>query len=521
MICRKMRHSVPVPSGTGTVLTFQIMAMWTKIKTIALYALIGICCCSMIFSLIGNRKSGDVIKVSFWGTNLPYQYALEEIARRYNEFQSDYEVVVSKEDAGNYRTWMSAQLAGGNASDLLMTTPVYADADASNGYLYDLTDALNQPNPYNDEDELWKDSFAGSYLTQVQDKNNPGQWNCVPTSTVSVRIVINKEMLEARNIEIPDENWTFSDFRRICEVFEAEGITALEIANGELISYMVSWMTDIFLAQVMYEDILTWDFNQNGQIDTEEIVRIFMDDEIALDLTNNEKFSSVLRFLKAWSKYWGEGFNSRKDSSENFLRQSVPMFFAGSWAVAGIELTLGNENPDADQTNPYEMFDYVSLPFPRLERVNYISETESFEFPTLTEGLPLQELGEPSNCYCIPISTVQAGKLDGVLDFLYYFTSREGAGIVAEMAYDIPVITGVEIDEIMNDFLPPENGESVRMRFGLQNLADGTAEEYHFKQMQLFLMDTGGISLETFTGNIQNKYLEVTELLAEDNEWSW
>ena len=192
-----MRHSVPVPSGTGTVLTFQIMAMWTKIKTITLYALIGICCCSMIFSLIGNRKSGNVIKVSFWGTNLPYQYALEEIARRYNEFQSDYEVVISKEDAGNYRTWMSAQLAGGNASDLLMTTPVYADADASNGYLYDLTDALNQPNPYNDEDELWKDSFAGSYLTQVQDKNNPGQWNCVPTSTVSVRIVINKEMLEA------------------------------------------------------------------------------------------------------------------------------------------------------------------------------------------------------------------------------------------------------------------------------------------------------------------------------------
>lgn len=495
--------------------------MWTKIKSVALYLLIGVCLLSMILNLIGSKGSGKTIKVSFWGTNLPYQYALEEVARRYNEFQSEYEVIISKEDAGNYRTWMSAQLGGGNASDLLMTSPAYVDADASNGYLCDLTDALNEPNPYNDEDELWKDTFAGSYLTQVQDKNNPGTWYCVPTSTVSVRIVINKDMLEERNIEIPDENWTFSDFRKICEVFEAEGITALEIANAELISYMVSWMLDIFLAQVMYEDILSWDFNHNGQIDAEEICRIFLDDQIHLDLSQNEEFASVLRFLKQWSKYWGEGFNSRKDSSENFLRQSVPMFFGGSWAVAGIELTLGNQNPDADQTNPYKMFDYVSLPFPRLEKVNYITATESFEFPSLPENLPLQELGEPSNCFCIPVSVEQAGKLDGVQDFLYYLTSREGAGIVAEMAYDIPVITGVEINEIMSDYLPPENSESIRMRFSLYNLADGTAEEYHFKQMQLYLMDTGGISLETFVKNIQAKYLEVTSILAEDNEWSW
>ncbi len=496
--------------------------MWNKIKSAALYVLVAVCFGSLIFNVIGGGSRGKIIKVSYWGTNLPYKYALEEVARRYNAFQSEYEVVVSQEDAGNYRTWMSAQLAGGNASDILMTTPVYADADAMNGYLYELTDALEQPNPYNEEEELWSESFAGSYLTQVQDKNQPGRWNCVPTSTVSVRIVINTEMLAAKGLDIPDESWTFSDFRRICEAFEADGMTAMEIANGQYISYMVSWMQDIFCNQVMYEDIVSWDVNGNGQIDAEEIARVFLSDEVALDLTDNSEYVSVLNFMKTWSRYWGEGYNSRKDTSENFLRQKVPMMFSGSWGVAGIELTLGNENPEADKTNPYKKFDYISLPFPRLERVNYIDAQHSFEFPGLKEDLPLQELGEASGCFCIPASVERAGKLEGVLDFLYFLTSREASAVMADMAYSIPVVTGVDVDDIMRDYLPPENSESLRMRFGLQMLADGTAEEYHFKQMQMFLMDgSGSISIGTLCKNVQQKYLEVTSQLAEDNEWEF
>ena len=78
--------------------------MWNKIKSAALYVLVAVCFGSLIFNVIGGGSRGKIIKVSYWGTKLPYKDALEEGARRYNAFQSEYAVVVSQEDAGNYRT---------------------------------------------------------------------------------------------------------------------------------------------------------------------------------------------------------------------------------------------------------------------------------------------------------------------------------------------------------------------------------------------------------------------------------
>ena len=492
--------------------------MLNKIKKILACVLVVASVVSMAVKAIDNTKAKQIV-LSFWGTNLPYQFALEGVAEQYNELQDEYEVVIDKQDAGNYRTWMGARLAGGNASDLLATTIVYANTDASNGYLYDLSKHLNEPNPYSESGRAWKDDFAGTYLTQVAYANDTSKFYCVPTSTVSVRIAINTDILTENGIEIPTTDWTFSDFRRISEKLEAKGYTALEIANAKYINYMVSWMIDIMMSQLKYDDITSYDVNENGQVETEEIVRAFTMEENPLNLSNDTDLKEVMEFLKIWSKYWGMGFNSRDDTSENFLRQTVPMMFCGSWSVSGVELTLNNENPEADKTNPYKAFNYISLPFPRLEKENYIDAESSYTFTNLKSGLPLQELGEPSGCFCIPKATAESDKIDGVIDFLQFFTSAKMAGYMAKAAFEIPVIKDVEVNEKMYDYLAPENSESIRMRFNLLNLSDGVAEEYHFKQVQMYLIDE--ISLKAFCKNIQNKYLEVTELLKEDNGWEW
>lgn len=493
--------------------------MLDRIKKYICYLLVAACLVSLVVKAAGGANAEQIV-LSFWGTNLPYQYALEHVAAEYNRIQDEYEVVVDKQDAGNYRTWMGARLAGGNASDILATTNVYANTDASNGYLVDLSEYLAQPNPYNDSGVSWAEDFGGTYLTQVAYAKDTSKYYCIPTSTVSVRIMINTDILSENGIAIPDESWTFSDFRRICEALEAKGYTAMEIANAKFINYMVSWMIDIMMAQLKYDEVLSCDVNGNGQVETEEIVRAFQSG--TFDLSSDVGFRETMSFLKAWSAYWGAGFNSRDDASENFLRQTVPMFFCGSWGVSGVELTLGNENPEADKTNPYKMFDYISLPFPRLEKTTYLDKETSFTFTGLKEGLPQQELGEPSGCFCVPRSAAENGKLEGVIDFLRYFTSAKTASYMADAAYEIPVIRGVTVNEKMRDFLPPENSESVRMRFNLLNLSDGVAEEYHFKQVQMYLMTgASSISLDTLCKNVQSKYLEVTGLLKEDNGWEW
>ena len=93
---------------------------------------------------------------------------------------------------------------------------------------------------------------------------------------------------------------------------------------------------------------------------------------------------------------------------------------------------------------------------------------------------------------------------------------------MADLSYEIPVTKGVTVNEKMTDFLPPSNSESIKMRFNLLNLADGVAEEYHFKQVQMYLMEgNGSISLSTLLKNVQKRYLEVTERIREDNEWEF
>ena len=494
--------------------------MFEKIKKHLASVLVVVCLISFFVTAFGSG-SRDVITLAFWGTNRPYETALNEIAEQYNNTQSKYKVVVSNQAADSYRTWMGARLAGGNAPEILATTSVYANADADNGYLCNLSSYLGSINPYNQTGESWADDFSGTYLTQVAYASDTSLYYCIPTSTVSVRIIINKEIFEENGIEIPTPDWTFSEYRKICEKLEKTGkyLAAMQIANQKFINYMVSWIIDIFMAQVKYDEIIKWDENENGQVETEEIVKLFQSSYDAYDISKDEDFSSVMRFIKLWSKYFGENFNSRDDVSESFLRGQVPMYFSGSWGVAGIELTLDNENPDADATNPYKKFEYVSLPFPRLEKTNYIDGETSVELP-VKEGVPLQELGEPSNCFCIPKSAEKSGKLEGAVDFLRFFTSVEISGQMADRSYTIPVTRDVSVNPKMTDFLPPENSESIKMRFNLLNLADGVAEEYHFKQVQMYLMEgKGAISLNTLLQNVQNKYFEVTERIMEDNEW--
>lgn len=490
-------------------------------KKITLGVLVAACLVSFIYKAASLQNKSKQVVLSFYGTNLPYENALKAAASSYNELQHDYEVVIDKQDAGNYRTWMGARLAGGNSSDILATNISYANTDAQNGYLCDLSEYLNQANPYSTTGVSWAKDFSGTYLQQTAYANDTSKFYCLPTSTVSVRLMINKDLFAKYGIALPSEEWTFSDFRKICEAFENNGVTALEIANAKFINYMVSWMIDIMLAQVEYDSISLWDTNKNRQIETQEICGAFLGND-KIDLTKDTGFNEVMEFLKKYSAYFGTGFNSRNDASENFFRQRTPMYFCGSWGVSGLELTLANENPDADKTNPYDKFSYYSLPFPKLTSDVYLNSSENFHFSSLKKVYPYQELGEPSDCFCIPKTDIDKGTFQGAVGFLQYLTSPTGASQTAKIAYMIPITKGVEINDAMKDYLPPEDSESIRMRFNLLNLGDGVAEEYHFKQVQLYLMqDSSAISLATFTKNIENKYLEVTSALAEENGWEF
>ena len=117
--------------------------MFAKIKKYIAVVLVAVCMFSFVFTAF-HAGGGDEITLAFWGTNKPYENALKKIAEEYNRMQSDFKVVIKNQSADNYRTWMGSRLAGGNAPEILATTNVYANADANNGYLYDLSEYLQE-----------------------------------------------------------------------------------------------------------------------------------------------------------------------------------------------------------------------------------------------------------------------------------------------------------------------------------------------------------------------------------------
>ena len=159
-----------------------------------------------------NRKKKIVVGVfagSYWDIENGYYYRiLDEAISKFREKHPDYEVVyTSGIRKSDYPEWLAEQFMQGSAPDLFFIPGNYLDTFARIGALHPLDDLIYEDDDF-DPWAYYPTAYNAGYLN--------GNQLAIPYECAPRMMFVNKTILDAEGIDMPDSDWTWEDFLSIC-----------------------------------------------------------------------------------------------------------------------------------------------------------------------------------------------------------------------------------------------------------------------------------------------------------------
>lgn len=146
---------------------------------------------------------------SYWGTPTGdcYQVLDDAIARFEAQHPGVQVEYVSGISTDSYSEWLAQQILKGTEPDVFFVLPEDFDLLVSSGALARL-DARMDADPSFDRDAYYAPSLSSGVLEGAQ--------YALPYESVPTMMFVNKTLLEAHDIAVPGNNWTWDDFYSIC-----------------------------------------------------------------------------------------------------------------------------------------------------------------------------------------------------------------------------------------------------------------------------------------------------------------
>ena len=169
---------------------------------------------------------------SYWNTpNGNCYHILDEAISLFEEAHPGVKVeYVSGIPADDYSEWLAGQILMGTEPDLYFVLPEDFDLLVSSGALAQLDERIA-------EDPEFDTSLY--YEPCLRSGQSEGRQYALPHESVPTIMFVNKTLLEANGIDMPDNDWTWEDFYNICE----------QVTNVDLHQYGVygySWLDAIY-----------------------------------------------------------------------------------------------------------------------------------------------------------------------------------------------------------------------------------------------------------------------------------
>ena len=441
----------------------------------------------------GEEKKTEITWAVMNVTNENEVKAYDTVVENYNrENGKGYTVTLSyieSTDDAQYNTWLSSQLMGGVAPDIVESWYSPAVENYRKGLVRDLSDILEEPNPYEGSGNPWKDNFTDGLLNQSMD-NQSNAIPSIPLSTVAVKVFYNKDVFEQAGIT--EEPETFADFMEVCGTLAKNDIVPFIVPNKSAADNVFNWLHRMFMDQMIDGIVYDMDISGNAQIEMNEICAAY--DKGMIDLTQ-EPWNEPLNIIKDFSQYWYPGYNGIDTSSAQdlFLRQEGAMLMS-----LGGSLKNFLENPDLEFEIGYFTFPYLTK-----------------ETSPLACEVAYEMGGAPQDSQCIPNST-EGDKLEAAIDFLQYLSSPKAAAVMTEYAWTIPPFKEVEglPENMANMYI---EGKTSVLRL-LAPQTDELLYQDDTKLGQLFLDDQ--ISAQEFSEALQKDLAETVEQQKTTNGWS-
>ena len=387
------------------------------------------------------RPGEIVLRIGHWQLEAGVREAFNAMAARYHELHPEVTVVQDAIPEGTYGQWMTTQLMGGTAPDMIEVglggaVPYNVLLGYYSRYFVSLTAAVNQPNPYNRGTELggmpwrstYKDSMRTAYIEELQ------EYMSVPLAQFGVRIFYNKDLLQRLTglTEAPHDYRRFLEAcRKIRSQADEQGKPYTPIAGS---AYHIGMWDGFMSDPLTYGAVRRVDFNRDGGVGNDELFVGFKTGRIGFDFP---PFEAKFKMLRQLTDQFQTGFTGlgRDEAVFLFAQQRAVFITTGTWDAGSLyEQAKG-------------VFQVGIMDFP-------VPPPEDSDFGAVSEG-PVYERPEAGFRFSI---TRTCKHPEVALDFLRFLGSQKGNQELNRIIGWIPAIKGTSLSPILEPFNPHLEG---------------------------------------------------------------
>jgi ABC-type glycerol-3-phosphate transport system substrate-binding protein len=378
------------------------------------------------------------IRIAHWQLEAGAREGLAEAAAEYEKLHPHVRIIQEAIPESTYGQWMSTQLMGGTAPDIVQAGMVEANLMTAffTRYLLPLSSYVTRPNPYNGGTDLektpllltFKDGMRRSFIDEVQ------EFMTIPLALVSLRLFYNKSLLKrlTGSDEVPTD---YRAFLRVCEEIRAEkqpdGQPYVAIAGSRY--HFVRW-EDSMMKPLTYGALRDIDFNRDGRFSKEEMFMGFASGKIGF---SNPAYRASFEMVEEIAKEFPSGWTGlgRDEAIFNFAQQKAVFTSGGIYEAGGIQ----------EQASGRFELGVVDFPVPA---------RSDPEYGSIIQG-PRYEQPDGS----MPMAVTRTSRHpDVAVDFLLFLTSRHQNEKFNKRLKWIPIILGAEIDPFLRIFEPNLDG---------------------------------------------------------------
>ncbi|MDR0994053.1 MAG: extracellular solute-binding protein [Verrucomicrobiota bacterium] len=438
-----------------------------------------------------------VIRLGHWQLEASVREAVDEMAEKYRAMHPNVIIIQDAIPESTYGQWVSTQLMGGTAPDLLQVgaqLPANIWLSYYNRYFQPLSRYVYNPNPYNAGTELadtplrqtYKDGMKTAYVPEMQ------EYLSIPLTLFGTRILYNKTLLkEITGLEEAPLN--YRDFLAVCAQIASttnpvDGTPYIPIAGS---AYHFGFWDSMMFAPVTYGALRRADFNRDGFVGNDETFVAF---KTGLLDFHYPPVAGWLKMIREVTDHFQTGYTGlgRDEAVFLFAQQRAVFMTTGTWDAGSLL---------AQAEGQFEV-GIMDFPLPANDDPYYggVVEGRIYETP----GVGFQ------------FAITRASKhFDVALDFLMFLSSQKGNEELNGIIGWIPAIKGTEIIPLLQAFEPHLEGVYNNVNFAL----GGNTTIKWGQEFDLYKVNQ--LSFEDLAGRFTRYYLEngLKDFLEQQRDW--
>ncbi len=387
-----------------------------------------------------EEAPGDAvtIRIAHWQLEGGVRDGLAEAVAEYTKRHPNVRIIQEAIPEATYGQWMSTQLMGGTAPDIVEAGMVEGHLMTAFfiRYFVPLSSYVSRPNPYNAGTDLanvplrrtFKDGMRRSFIDETQ------EFMTIPLALTGIRLFYNKPLLK-KLTGLDAAPTDYRTFLQVCEKIRAQrqpnGQPYIAIAGSRF--HYARW-DESLIKPLTYLAAREIDFNRDGRFSKEEMLLGFASKKIDF---SNPAYEASFRMVREITEQFQSGWSglTRDEALFNFAQEKAVFLATGTYEAEGIR----------EQAAGKFKLGLMDFPLP--------SPSDPY-YGRIVQG-PRYENPEGS----MPMAVTRTSKHPEVaIDFLLFLVGREQNEKFNERLKWIPIVVGAEMDPYIKPFEPTLEG---------------------------------------------------------------